>query len=95
MSYDLTKTDKELLSAWVGANTAASGHPLDWNRWFDFVNNHSNEVGNVVSESEVREFLHDKEKYLKGGVSYLFAKIIDKHITATVHILNFLEHTKR
>jgi hypothetical protein len=94
MDWALTERDKELLLAWIRA-WPASGHPNDWDRWFEFVSNHSRESRNVLNEAEVREFLHTDETRERGSVSDDFAEIIDHHISVAVKILDFLEHTGR
>jgi hypothetical protein len=73
----------------------ASDHTLDWDRWYDFVDQYSKDHGCSLNESEVREFIHKAEIERNGNVGDVFSEMINTHISHALHILYFLDYAKR
>lgn len=91
-------TNKKLKS-WIGCDTWHSNHDNDMNRFFEFVNEYSKEVGFNIEERSLLETIADiaeipkeerviEEKYNRYG-------LINERISLMYNILDFLKITKR
>ena len=91
----LSEECQRLIKKWHSA-ISASGRTLDWERWYDFVDQYSRDHDYSLNEKEVREFIHQLEFERYGrDVGHAFAATINKPISLAFHILEFLVHTKR
>lgn len=92
-------TNKKLKS-WIGWNTWHSNHDNDMNRFFEFVNEYSKEVGFNIEKSSLLETIADiaeipkEERVIEEGEPNLYS-IINGKISLMYNILDFLKATRR
>ena len=85
------KPDTEkALNAWMGPNTWYTDHPLDMDRWYDFVNQYQKDHGFTIDEASFREVIECK---VEGAVNDVLDDIIRDRISLAYNILAFLKRT--
>lgn len=80
------------LDAWVKKDTWHTGHKIDMDRWYDFVNQYQMDHGYSIDEAALREII---EKKIAGNINELLRKPIRTRISLARDILDFLKRTGR
>ena len=85
------------LDAWLGPHTWHTSHPLDMERWYDFVNQYQIDHGFTIDETALREIIESKltEKIGKRFDNEDLRNVIRKRISLAYNILDFLKRTGR
>lgn len=93
---ELKPETQKALNAWLGPDTWDTPHSLDWQRFFDFVNQYQSEHGFTIEESGLCEIMEEKLRGKTGHpISGKTREVIRDRIRLAYYILDFLKHTGR
>lgn len=88
----LNPDTEKALNKWIMTETWHSGHDLDMDRFYDFVNQYQKDYGFRFDEPALYEIIKRK---VVAGIDEQIERIIREHISIARRILDFLKQTGR
>ena len=85
---------EDVLRKFLQIDTWYTGHPLDMNRWYNFVNTYSQNEGFTIDETSLKEKMLHMLNLQPEQSEYHDTSIITL-ISLAYNILDFLKHTNR
>ena len=83
------------LNTWLGPSPWSTNHPLDMERFYDFVDQYQKDYGYTIDENALREEIESRVTRYGGSVSEELRDIIRSRISLAYKILDFLKRTNR
>lgn len=83
------------LNTWLGPSSWSTNHPLDMERFYDFVDQYQKDHGYTTDDDALREEIETRVTRYDGSVSEELRDIIRSRISLAYKILDFLKRTNR
>jgi len=94
VKMELKSETSRALNGWINRPTWDSNHTIDYQRFYDFVNEYAKQHGYVIDEQALQEEIINRLS-LRGGTTAATEKVIEDRINTARFILEFLHHTGR
>ena len=93
----LKPNTEKALDAWLGPDSWYTKHPIDMDRWYDFVDQYQRDHGYTIDEVALQEIIEYKltEKIGKRFDNEDLRNDIRERISLAYNIFDFLKHTGR